>query len=331
MISEIGTCDKLLIWRRKMKITNQKIISKFLFVMMISTIFFSNICLATGMEKDYYGAPLSREKTAVIFLDDIQILSINGIVKNYWNSACEFLPGKYKCLVRYLELSPTASSKPAEIDFIVEAGHNYVLTGIYETKGNFFSKGVYFTPHIEDISSQKYDPDSSKLSAKKVKKFDKKILKSKLKQIKAYEKLITKLGSFEPLKLSFYEFNGSTIPKNIKANTSFDLSLTRYIIAELKARNTILNLEDQRHTLRWRYYYPRQMTKDGKWMNAFEVCDFTSEMVIKSSQEFSFPYVSWGKKEYGWIWGKENGKKGTYAVTVYLNDIEIIDGRFIIH
>lgn len=300
-------------------------------VVLFITAFLGDRSIAASMEKDYHGSPLPREKTAVVILDDVQILSINGMVQNYWNTPCEFLPGTYNLMVRYLELSPTSSSKPMEIDFTAKAGHNYVLTGIYETKGDFFSKNVYFTPYIEDISSQEYNPDLSKLKEKKYRQFNEKILKSKIKQKKTYDKFISKLGSFEPLRISFYEFDGSNVPKGIKANTSFDLSLTRYIIAELKVKNTNRQLKEHRHTLRWRYYYPRQMTKDGKWLNSFEVCDFTSELIIKASQGFAFPWVSWGNKKYGWIWGKGNGKKGTYAVSVHLDDIEIIEGRFIIY
>jgi hypothetical protein len=170
----------------------------------------------------------------------------------------------------------------------------------------------------------------SKLKEKKYRKFNQKIEKSKLKQIKAHEKFIGRLASFEPMKLSFYEFDGTTIPKGITSDTSFDLARTRYIIAEIKVKNLNPGGEDQRHTLRWRYYYPPQMTREGKQLKTFNVCDFNSDMVIKSGKAFSFAFVSWGNKEYGWIWGKKPGVKGTYAVAVYLDDIELIEGRFII-
>lgn len=51
---------------------------------------------------------------------------------------------------------------------------------------------------------------------------------------------------------------------------------------------------------------------------------------FNQGQEYSFPWVSWGNKEKGWIWGQGQSVKGTYAVAVYLGKLEIFEDRFVI-
>ncbi|MCJ7526487.1 MAG: DUF2057 domain-containing protein [Candidatus Aminicenantes bacterium] len=313
----------------KAEAVRQKTRVHLLFFAAFSVICFSRVSLLAQWIQVYEGPPAPGQETAVVIPDEIQFLSINGVARCFMASAVEFLPGEYELLVRHL--SSYSSSRPLKLAFRAETGHNYVLAGTYDTKGGFFSKGVYFTPFIEDISRNEYNPDSSKLTEKKYKKFNQQIAKSRVDHLKEYNKFLGKLGSFEPVKLTFFEYDGSTIPQNIKANASFDLASTRYILAQLKVKNLNPDLKEHRHTLRWDYYCPAQWTAEGKLMKSFHVGSITSEMLFKQGQEYSFPWVSWGNKEKGWIWGQGKSVKGTYAVAVYLDKLEIFEDRFVIY
>lgn len=313
----------------KAKAVRRKARTNLLFFAAFSVVCLSRVSLFSQWNKVYEGPPVPGNETAMVILDEIQIVSINGMARSFWASVVEFLPGEYELLVRHC--SSSSSSRPVKIDFAAEPGHNYVLAGTYDARGGFLSKGVYFTPFIEDMSRNEYNPDSAKLTEKKHQRLNQQIAKSRVDHLKEYKKFLDKLGSFEPVKLTFFEYDGSTIPKDIKANASFDLASTRFILAQLKVKNLNPDLKEHRHTLRWDYYYPVQWSAEGKWMKSFHVGSITSEMLFTQGQEYCFPWVSWGKKEKGWIWGRENGVKGTYAVAVYLDKLKIFEDRFVIY
>jgi len=294
--------------------------------------FFSLAMLPAQSGQTYEGPPVAGEKMAMVILSDIQILSINGIARffgNFGDCTVEFLPGKYNLLLR--QRSSNSVSKPMTFSFSPEAGRDYALAGDYEIRGGFFDKGVYFTPYVADITSEIYTPGSSPMKEKKYHKFRGLVAKGRETRLGKYQKFLDKLGSFEPIKLTFFEYDGTTIPDDIKPGEAFDLASSRYILAQLKVRNLKPDLQEHRHTLKWEYYFPQQWTADKNMVKYFHVGTVSSEMLFKQGQEYSFPWVAWGNKQKGWIWTQGNPVKGTYAVEVYLDKIKIFEDRFVIY
>lgn len=296
---------------------------------LLAVLCFFALPLAARSRRAYSGPPVPGDQVAMVYVSDIKILSVNGVARYFADSTVEFLPGRYELLVRLHDGS--SISRPVPIAFTAVAGRDYALEGDYETRGGFFDKNTYFTPVFVDITSEAYEPGPAKIKEKRYRKLRRLVAGSREKRLEEYRKFLDRLASFEPVRLRFFEYDGTTVPDGIQPATSFELASSRYILAQLKVKNLKPDLAEHRHTLRWQYYFPQQWTADGKMKGYFHVGDITSEVQFKQGQEHSFPWVSWGSQQKGWIWGQGNPVMGTYAVAVYLDDVKVFEDRFVIH